>query len=255
MNKHIFSIVMILFILLFSCDGSDDSKNSSSLFAAPAAVDSKIQDFVRIMNSYRASIGLTQLQWDNKIFTIAQAHSDDMNNRDFFNHTNPDGDSPFDRIQDAGVSYSSAGENIAKGQTDAQQVFDDWINSPGHKANIENANYTHHGVGYNAESHAWTHVFVKNPEYVSDDTNIDASTGDIIIYGRSTCYYTTNLKEQLDSINVSYTFKDITESSASSEMWSKLSDAGHSGSVGLPVVDVKGAILIRPSVDDIDALL
>src|SRR5690606_15059508 len=76
----------------------------------------------------------------------AQKHSIDMTNRNFFSHTNPDGKSPFDRMRDDGIAYNSAGENIAMGQQTAQAVLNAWLNSSGHRANINNCNFTHHGI-------------------------------------------------------------------------------------------------------------
>jgi len=115
------------------------------------------------VNDYRESKGLSRLQWDPALGGVAQAHSQDMYDRSFFSHTNPDGEDPFDRMSAAGISYESAAENIAKGYTTGQAVLNGWINSPGHRANIENAAYTHHGLGYVESGNYWTHVFAKNP--------------------------------------------------------------------------------------------
>ena len=88
-----------------------------------------------------------------------QAHSADMIARSFFAHNNPDGDSPFDRLSDAGIDYSMAAENIAYGYGDAASVLQAWLDSPGHKANIENCSLTEHGVGLDGTH--WTHVFIR----------------------------------------------------------------------------------------------
>jgi uncharacterized protein YkwD len=62
----------------------------------------------------------------------------------------------------AGISWSGmAGENIAWGTGSGDQAFDMWINSAGHRANIENCSYTHHGVGL--LDGRWTHLFLQNP--------------------------------------------------------------------------------------------
>lgn len=92
---------------------------------------------------------------------MAQAHSQDMADRGYFSHTNPEGQSPFDRLRAAGIDFSSAGENIASGPTTAQAVFDLWMGSSGHRANIERCAYTHHGVGLS--SRLWTHLFLTDP--------------------------------------------------------------------------------------------
>ncbi|GAE89948.1 hypothetical protein JCM21531_3523 [Acetivibrio straminisolvens JCM 21531] len=73
---------------------------------------------------------------DDEIAKVAWAHSKDMIINDFFSHNNLHGESPFDRMKKAGITYSSAGENIAIGQIDAIYAHEAWMNSPGHRANI-----------------------------------------------------------------------------------------------------------------------
>lgn len=78
----------------------------------------------------------------------ARIHSKDMDERSFFDHTNPSGESPFDRMGLAGYSYFTAGENIAGGSPDAAGTMDQWMNSDGHCSNIMNPDFTEIGVGY-----------------------------------------------------------------------------------------------------------
>ncbi len=99
------------------------------------------------------------LSWDDGIAAVAQAHSEDMVARGFFDHTNPDGATPFDRLADAGIVYRSAAENIAAGQATGERVLASWLSSSGHRANIENCSLTQHGVGL-FDRH-WTHVFIR----------------------------------------------------------------------------------------------
>ncbi|SER15644.1 Cysteine-rich secretory protein family protein [Gracilibacillus ureilyticus] len=63
-------------------------------------------------------------------------------------------------IQDFGISYRSAAENIAKGQRTPYQVVQAWMNSSGHRQNILNGNYTHIGVGYDPDGYYWTQMFM-----------------------------------------------------------------------------------------------
>ena len=115
-----------------------------------------------LVNEQRAQNGLSALVWDDALASVARAHSEDMRDRKFFSHTNPDGLSPFDRIKNFGISYRSAGENIAAGQTTPAEVVQAWMNSSGHKANILNESYTRLGVGYAAggpQRHYWTQNF------------------------------------------------------------------------------------------------
>jgi uncharacterized protein YkwD len=80
--------------------------------------------------------------------------------RGFFDHTDPDGKSPWDRASAAGIS-NLGGENIARGQADAQAVMTAWMNSPGHKANILNCDFKTLGVGvhFGAGGPWWTQDF------------------------------------------------------------------------------------------------
>lgn len=93
----------------------------------------------------------------------ARMHSKDMADRDFFDHTNPDGDSPWDRMGKTGYgAYTNAGENIAAGSPTAAGTMDQWMNSDGHCANIMNPDFEHIGVGYypgGQYGHLWTQVF------------------------------------------------------------------------------------------------
>lgn len=124
--------------------------------------DPEVTEFVQAMNVHRVTVGCAPLAWHAGVAGVAEAHSKDMVDRDFFSHTNPDGESPFDRLAAAGVTWSGgAGENIAYGTSDGTVVLGLWLDSPGHRANIENCGYTHHGVGL--VSGHWTHLFVTNP--------------------------------------------------------------------------------------------
>jgi uncharacterized protein YkwD len=125
----------------------------------PAELDPEVTAFVAAMNSHRVAEGCGALEWNVDVAGVATAHSQDMVDRSFFSHTNPDGDGPGDRLLDAGIDFSGWAENIAAGQTTGQQVLDAWLNSSGHRANIETCSLTHHGVGL-VESR-WTHVFLR----------------------------------------------------------------------------------------------
>jgi len=116
------------------------------------------QDVFALVNDERAAAGASALAWCDGLHACAKAHSNDMCDRGFFDHTNLDGEGPSDRgrLGHAGsytfpsiVSnpYGGLGENIAMGQTSPAQVMTGWMNSPGHRANILNTTYSHIGVG------------------------------------------------------------------------------------------------------------
>ncbi len=103
------------------------------------------------------------LTMDPALRCAARKHSADMAARNFFDHTNPDGETPWDRMAKAGYgNYSNAGENIAAGSADAQGTMNQWLGSDGHCANIMNPAFQHIGVGYSTGGqygHLWTQVF------------------------------------------------------------------------------------------------
>ena len=82
-----------------------------------------------------------------RLGAAAQGHAADMAARNYFNHISPDGRAPKDRINAAGYSWRTIAENIAAGQTDAQEVVSGWLSSEGHCRNLMNAEYRELGVG------------------------------------------------------------------------------------------------------------
>jgi uncharacterized YkwD family protein/spore coat assembly protein SafA len=118
------------------------------------------QEVINLVNQERAKNGLPALKYDWELARVAEHKSQDMRNKGYFSHTSPTYGSPFDMMKSYGITYKAAGENIAYGQTSAQQVMNSWMNSSGHRANILNPNFTHIGVGYVANGHYWTQMFI-----------------------------------------------------------------------------------------------
>ncbi|GGW70540.1 hypothetical protein GCM10010503_54710 [Streptomyces lucensis JCM 4490] len=112
----------------------------------PAPSDT-VGQVVALVNRERATAGCGPLTADPQLQKAAQSHSDDMAARGFFDHTNPDGADPGQRITATGYRWSTEGENIAQGQQTAQDVMNSWMNSPGHRANILNCSFKDIGVG------------------------------------------------------------------------------------------------------------
>lgn len=121
------------------------------------------QKVVDLVNQERAKAGLKPLAYDGQLSQVARLKSEDMRDKRYFSHTSPTYGSPFDMMKKYGVSYRTAGENIAAGQTTPEQVVKAWMDSPGHRANILNGQYTHIGVGYakgGSYGHYWTQMFI-----------------------------------------------------------------------------------------------
>ena len=119
------------------------------------------EQVVSIVNKERAKEGLAPLTIDWELARVAKYKSQDMHDKKYFSHTSPTYGSPFDMMKKFDISYKSAGENIAKGQTSAAQVMEAWMNSSGHRANIMDAKFTHIGVGYVKDGNYWTQMFIK----------------------------------------------------------------------------------------------
>ncbi|MFD7945651.1 CAP domain-containing protein, partial [Streptomyces sp. NPDC059744] len=126
----------------------------------PAAGTSAQAAVLALVNEERAKVGCSPVTASASLASLAQDFSDDMAARGFFSHTDPDGQTPWDRATKAGVT-GLGGENIARGQADAQAVMASWMNSEGHRANILNCDYKTLGVGvhYGSGGPWWTQDF------------------------------------------------------------------------------------------------
>lgn len=127
-------------------------------------LDTSVKSFeaevVRLVNGHRAANGLKPLTQDWELSRVARYKSQDMKDNNYFSHTSPVYGSPFRMMKSFGITYRTAGENIAKGQANPEAVVNAWMNSSGHRANILNASFTHIGVGYVADGKYWTQMFI-----------------------------------------------------------------------------------------------
>ena len=137
---------------------NESNKSNSSKVEANASV---VEEIATLVNKERSKAGLAPLTVDAKLTEVAQLKSQDMQSKKYFSHTSPTYGSPFDMMKKFNISYKSAGENIAMGQTSAEQVMEAWMNSDGHRANILDSKFTHIGVGYVKTGHYWTQMFIK----------------------------------------------------------------------------------------------
>ncbi|MFC9317107.1 sigma-70 family RNA polymerase sigma factor [Streptomyces nigra] len=129
--------------------GQAPTRASRKAASAPQqeAPSGTVGQVVALVNKERAAAGCGPLAEDSLLDKSAQTHSADMAARDFFDHTNPDGADPGQRITAAGYRWSTYGENIAMGQQTPEAVMESWMNSPGHRANILNCSFKDIGVG------------------------------------------------------------------------------------------------------------
>jgi len=104
------------------------------------------QEMFSMVNIERAKAGVQPLVVDDNLRTLARAHSQDMLARGYFSHYTPEGQSPFDRMTEAGINFSFAGENLALAPS-TDLAMQGLMNSPGHRKNILSPNFNKIGIG------------------------------------------------------------------------------------------------------------
>ena len=124
------------------------------------AVRAYEQEVVRLVNAQRAQNGLKPLAENWELSRVARYKSADMASRRYFSHESPTYGSPYQMMRNFGISFRSAGENIAYGQRTPAAVVNAWMNSSGHRANILSSSYTQIGVGYHEAGNYWTQMFI-----------------------------------------------------------------------------------------------
>lgn len=116
-----------------------------------------------LVNKERTKAGLAALKLNKSLNEAAEIRAKEL--AEEFSHIRPDGRDCFTALTDAGIIYSSVGENIAAGQASPQAVVAGWMASDGHRANIMSADYTQMGLGYYHSSkgnqHYWSQMFIK----------------------------------------------------------------------------------------------
>ncbi|TBL81123.1 CAP domain-containing protein [Paenibacillus thalictri] len=143
-----------------SGSANSGSANSGSTSGSVTSTSAFASQVVALVNQERAKSGLKSLASDSALSSMALDKAKDMYTNNYFDHTSPTYGSPFDMMRSYGISYTYAGENIAKGQQSPQEVMNSWMNSAGHRQNILSPNYTKIGVAYyNGE---WVQEFIAN---------------------------------------------------------------------------------------------
>ena len=124
--------------------------------AAPVHLSGAQAELLRLHNEARQGHGLGTFCVSEPLTRAATAHSQDMLNRGYYDHVSPEGGTPAQRVEAAGYAYSAMAENIHKREIsypneptrkDLEQVFEDWMDSPGHRANLLNPELREVGIG------------------------------------------------------------------------------------------------------------
>lgn len=133
--RNLFLRMFVFLLALFWVNG-----------VASAAISSP--DIIMLTNSERARLGLSQLTGNAVLTQAAELKAADMAARGYFSHNTPEGKTPWSFMDKAGYKYTIAGENLAVDFFDSGAVIEAWLDSPGHRANIVNPNYTEIGLAY-----------------------------------------------------------------------------------------------------------
>jgi uncharacterized protein YkwD len=153
-----------------------DGPTSAQLRAAETTV-------LHLINEERDKIGLRAIRNDSRIRTVAQARSQDMVDRAYFDHQDPDGKWPWDHLNDAHIGWHVAGEIIAWNMSSpisvsAETVIGQWMDSPGHKAQILSAQHNYAGVGVAVDGTRtiWTVDFIQGPDRTDPKATLTKAT-------------------------------------------------------------------------------
>jgi len=119
-------------------------------------------ELLRLTNLERQKAGLSPLKLSSRLTDAAQSHAVDMANNNYFSHTGRNGSSVGNRAKANGYKYRVVGENLAAGRATPEGTIRQWMNSPGHRANILNQRFTEIGFGYaNAPNSSYRHYWVQ----------------------------------------------------------------------------------------------
>ena len=118
-----------------------------------------INEVYEITNNYRSLVGVSSLTLDSSLVEAASIRAKELS--DSFSHTRPNGSSCFTVLSDLGISYGTAGENIAAGYSSSQSVMEGWRSSSGHYQNIISSKFKKIGIGVNIinNQYYWVQIF------------------------------------------------------------------------------------------------
>lgn len=118
-----------------------------------------INEVYEITNNYRSLVGVPSLTLDSSLVTAASIRAKEIS--DSFSHTRPNGSSCFTVLSELGISYGTAGENIAAGYSSSQSVMEGWRSSSGHYQNIISSKFKKIGIGVNIinNQYYWVQIF------------------------------------------------------------------------------------------------
>jgi uncharacterized protein YkwD len=166
MLATLFSIILPM-VSISAVQAQLDCPNAAQVIDDSNGIQDSSQFEARLLeltNQERMRADLSPLRLSPSLSNAAQRHAEDMDSANYFSHTGRDGSEPWDRAQRAGYPSQSIGENIAAGNSTPEETMEQWMNSPGHRANILSSSHTEIGFGYSQNAggqyrHYWVQVF------------------------------------------------------------------------------------------------
>ena len=162
------SLVLGLALLLTGCGAAAPTVSPlggpGTLTTTSAGEQAWALEVLHLTNLERAAYGIPALELDEAASNAAYAHAWDMDLRSYFDHVNPDGEGPPERLARHGVDFSYVGENIARGQVTPAEVVKAWMDSPSHRVNMLSEFWTHIGIGVHSGTERgpwWAQEFLR----------------------------------------------------------------------------------------------
>src|SRR5262245_7154790 len=191
MRRALILVLAVSLAVLVACDAGSTTSGTPTLTASDAGTDQPVLDEnghplllpntdpgvavfepepLRLVNDYRVSLGLSALIPSTRLGDAARAHARHMIEHRFVSHITPEGLSPSARLALANMDWNLVAENVASTYSAPRDVFEAWMGSPTHRANIESDRFTHGGVGYALDGaptpdfpyvHYWSMAFLR----------------------------------------------------------------------------------------------
>lgn len=154
-DSDIIGAVSTKYIKLIYPTNNDNTNNTTN----QKGLTTEEQEVFDLVNKQRTDNGLKALKVDSNLQKVAKEKANDMIKNNYFAHNSPTYGSPFDMMKKFGISYKSAGENLA-GNSTGKRAVDAWMNSEGHRANILNSSFNYTGVAV-VESSKYGRIYVQ----------------------------------------------------------------------------------------------
>lgn len=154
-DSDIIGAVSTKYIKLIYPTNNDNTNNTTN----QKGLTTEEQEVFDLVNKQRTDNGLKALKVDSNLQKVAKEKANDMVKNNYFAHNSPTYGSPFDMMKKFGISYKSAGENLA-GNSTGKRAVDAWMNSEGHRANILNSSFNYTGVAV-VESSKYGRIYVQ----------------------------------------------------------------------------------------------